>query len=159
MHESEKWKWSRSVMSDSSWLHGLQPTRLLRPWDFPGKSARVGCHHLLRCISEVIDISPSNLDSSLCFIQAGISHDVFCIETKLAGWQYTSLKYSFPNLELVCCSMSYSNCCFLTCIQMSRKTGKAIWYSHLVKNFQHFVVIHTVQGFGIDNKAEVDIFW
>ena len=48
MHESEKWKWSRSVMSDSSWPHGLQPTRLLRPWDFPGKSTGVGCHCLLR---------------------------------------------------------------------------------------------------------------
>ena len=41
-------KWSRSVMSDSSWPHGLQPTRLLHPWDFPGKSTGVGCHHLLR---------------------------------------------------------------------------------------------------------------
>ena len=38
-----KWKWSRSVMSDSSWPHGLQPIRLLRPWDFPGKSTGVGC--------------------------------------------------------------------------------------------------------------------
>ena len=47
MHESEKWKWSRSVMSDSSWPHGLQPTRLLRPWDFPGKSTGVGCHCFL----------------------------------------------------------------------------------------------------------------
>ena len=47
MHESEKWKWSRSVVSDSSRPHGLQPTRLLRPWDFPGKSAGVGCHCLL----------------------------------------------------------------------------------------------------------------
>ena len=47
MHESEKSKWSRSVVSDSSQPHGLQPTRLLRPWDFPGKSTGVGCHHLL----------------------------------------------------------------------------------------------------------------
>ena len=38
MHESEKWKWSLSVVPDSEWPHGLQPTRLLRPWDFPGKS-------------------------------------------------------------------------------------------------------------------------
>ena len=45
MHESEKWKWSRS--SNSSWPHGLQPTRFLRPWDFPGKSTGVGCHRLL----------------------------------------------------------------------------------------------------------------
>ena len=46
MHESEKWKWSRSVMSDSLRPHGLQPTGLLRPWDFPGKSTGVGCHFL-----------------------------------------------------------------------------------------------------------------
>ena len=50
MHESEKWKWSRSVVSDSSRPHGLQPTRLLRPWDFPGKSTGVGCHRLLHFI-------------------------------------------------------------------------------------------------------------
>ena len=47
MHESEKWKWSRSVVSDSYRSHGLQPTRLLSPWDFPGKSTGVGCHCLL----------------------------------------------------------------------------------------------------------------
>ena len=46
VHESEKWKWSRSVVSDSSRPHGLQPTRLLSPWDFPGKSTGVGCHCL-----------------------------------------------------------------------------------------------------------------
>ena len=48
MQESEKWKWSRSVVSDSSRPHGLQPTRLLRPWNFPGKSTGVGCHCLLQ---------------------------------------------------------------------------------------------------------------
>ena len=47
MHESEKWKWSRSVMSNSPLSHGLQPTRLLQPWDFPSKSTGVGCHCLL----------------------------------------------------------------------------------------------------------------
>ena len=48
MHESEKIKWSRSVVSDSYQPHGLQPTRPFRPWDFPGKSTGVGCHCLLR---------------------------------------------------------------------------------------------------------------
>ena len=48
MHESEKWKWSHSVVSDAQWPHGLQPSRLLHPWDFPGKSTGVGCHCLLR---------------------------------------------------------------------------------------------------------------
>ena len=47
MCESEKWKWSRSVVSNSQQPYGLQPTRLLRPWDFPGKSTGVGCHCLL----------------------------------------------------------------------------------------------------------------
>ena len=48
MHESEKGKGSRSVMFDSSRPHGLQPTRLLRPWDFPGRRTGVGCH----CVTE-----------------------------------------------------------------------------------------------------------
>ena len=52
MHEGEKWKRSSSVLSDSEQPHGLQPTRLLRPWDFPGKSTGVGCHHLLWPLTE-----------------------------------------------------------------------------------------------------------
>ena len=48
MHESKKWKWSRSVVSDPQRPHGLQPSRVLRPWDFPGKSTGVECHCLLR---------------------------------------------------------------------------------------------------------------
>ena len=47
MHEREKWKWGRSVLSNSERPHGLQPTRLLRPWDFPDKSTGVGSHCLL----------------------------------------------------------------------------------------------------------------
>ena len=54
MHESEKSRWSHSVVSDSSWPHGLQPTRLLCPWDFPGKSTGVGCHCLLLIIWIII---------------------------------------------------------------------------------------------------------
>ena len=55
-------------------------------------------------------------------------------------------------------SMSGSNCCFLTCIQISQEAGKVDCYSHFFKNFTQFVVIHTVKGFGIVNKAEVDVF-
>ena len=54
--------------------------------------------------------------------------------------------------------MSGSNCCFLPCKQISQEAGKVVWYSHLFKNFPQFVVIHTVKGFGIVNKAEVDVF-
>ena len=54
--------------------------------------------------------------------------------------------------------MSGSNCCFLTCIQVSQEAGQVVWYSHRFKNFPQFVVIHTVKGFGIENKAEIDVF-
>ena len=50
------------------------------------------------------------------------------------------------------------NCCFLTCIQISQEAGQVVWYSHLFQNFSQFVVIHTVKGFGIVDKAEVDVF-
>ena len=70
----------------------------------------------------------------------------------------TALTYSFSYLEPVCCSMSSSNCCFLTCKQISQEAGKVVWYSHLFQNFPHFIVIHTVKVFGVVNKAEVDVF-
>ena len=54
--------------------------------------------------------------------------------------------------------MSSSNCCFLTCIQISQEAGQVVWYSHLFQNFPQFIVIHTVKGFGIVNKAEIDVF-
>ena len=66
--------------------------------------------------------------------------------------------YSFPNLEPICCSMCGSNCCFLTCIQISQEAGQMVWYSHLFQNFPQFVVIHIVKGFGVVNKAEINVF-
>ena len=59
---------------------------------------------------------------------------------------------------LVLCSMLGSNCCSLMCIQISQEAGKMLWYFHLFKNFQLFVVIHTVKGCSRVNKAEVDVF-
>ena len=65
--------------------------------------------------------------------------------------------YSFSYLEPVCWSMSCSNCCFLTCIQVSQEAGQVVWYSISFRIFQ-FVVIHKVKCFGIFNKAEIDVF-
>ena len=65
--------------------------------------------------------------------------------------------YSFSYLEPVCCSMTSSNCCFLTCIQVSQEAGQVVWYSHLFQNFPQFIVIHTVKGSGVVNKAEIDV--
>ena len=54
--------------------------------------------------------------------------------------------------------MSSSNCCFLTCIQVSQEAVWVVWYSHLFQNFPQFIVTHIVEGFGIVNKAKIDVF-
>ena len=69
-----------------------------------------------------------------------------------------SLDILLSSLEPGHCSMSDSNCCFLTCIQVSHEAGKVVWYSHQFKNFLQFVVIYTVKGFSVVNEAETDIF-
>ena len=61
-------------------------------------------------------------------------------------------------LEPVCCSMSSSDCCFPTCIQISQESSQEVWYSHLFQNFPQIFVIHTVKGVGIVNKAKIDVF-
>ena len=143
------------------WMLSFKPTFLLSSFTFIKRlfcsslfSAIRWCH----CISEVIDISSGNLDSSLCFFQPRILHDVPCIEVKWAGWQYTALTYSFSYLEPVCHSMSGSKCHFFTCIQISQEASKVVWDSHLLKNFPQVVVIHTFKGFGVVKKAKVDVF-
>ena len=68
----------------------------------------------------------------------------------------TALSYSFPKFEPVHCSMASSNCCFLTCIQVSQEAGKVVWYSHLFKNFP-VCSAHTVKGFSVVSE-EINIF-
>ena len=71
----------------------------------------------------------------------------------------TALTNSFPDLEPACCSMSSSNCCFLTYIQVSQEAGQVVWYSHLFQNFPQFIVIHTDKGFGIKSILLKKPYW
>ena len=81
------------------------------------------------------------------------------IDSLISFSDFSLLVYrNASDLEPVCCSMSSSNCCFLTCIQISQEEGQVVWYSHHLKNFPQFAVTHTVKGFGVINKAEVDVF-
>ena len=79
MHESEKWKWSRSVMSNSSRPHGLRPTRLLHPCDFSGRSTGAGCHSLLCSEVTAEPYSPPHLHTctrsafAKCLLNTGYS--------------------------------------------------------------------------------------
>ena len=66
--------------------------------------------------------------------------------------------YSLDVLLFLFGTKSSSNCCFLTCILVSQEAGQVVWYSHLFQDFPQFIVIHTVKGFGIVNKAEIDVF-
>ena len=69
-----------------------------------------------------------------------------------------SLDILLSQFGTVCCFMSDFNCCFLTCLQISQESDQVACYSHLLKNFPQFVVIHIVKDFGIVNKTEVDVF-
>ena len=53
----------------------------------------------------------------------------------------------------------WEGCFFLKCIQVSQEAGQVVWYSRLFQNFPQFIVVHTVKGFGIVNKAEIDVFY
>ena len=129
-------------------------------------SSRVGLRGKAKCI-ELLEkkwkkslfiflpaiLTPACASSSPTFL---ITYSAFKFNKQ--GDDITASTYSFPDLEPVCCSMYSSNCCFLTCIQISQEAGQVVWYSHLLKNFPLFVMIHIVKGFGIISKAEVDIF-
>ena len=69
-----------------------------------------------------------------------------------------SLDVLLSSLEPVHCSMSGSICCFLTYIQVSQEAGQVVWNSHFFHNISQIIVIYTVKGFGIVNKAEIDVF-
>ena len=107
------------------------------------------------CISEVIDISSGNLDSSCASPSPAflMMYSVYKLNKQgdnIPPWHSPS--------QFGTSLMSGSNCCFLTCIQVSRETGNMVWYSHLLKNVPQFVVIHTVKGFQTVNETEIDAF-
>ena len=84
-----KWKWSRSVVSNSSRRHGLQPTRLLRLWDSPGKNTGVGCHFLLQCKkvkseSEVSQLCRTLSDPMDCSLPGSSVHGIF--QARVLEW-------------------------------------------------------------------------
>ena len=91
MHESEKWKWSRLVVSDPQQPHGLQSSRLLHPWDFPGKSTRVGCNCLLLSQttywlfeSEVTQSCPTLCDPMYCSLPGSSLHEI--LQARVLEW-------------------------------------------------------------------------
>ena len=122
---------------------------------FFSSSSLVAIWSGINCISEVVDFSLSNLDSSLWFIQPSISHDVLWIKVKYAEWWYIALTYFFPNFEPVFCSRSVLTVASWPAYKFLRRQVKCSG-NPILKNFPQYVVIHTVKGFNVVN--EVDIF-
>ena len=106
-------------------------------WFQVGKGVHQGCM-LSPCLF--------NLYAEYIMRNAGLDEAQAAI--RITGRNINNLRYADDTIlmaeseeELVCCSMSSSNCCFLTCIQISQEAGLVVWYSHLLKNFPQFVVI------------------
>ena len=97
MHESEKWKWSRSVMSNPVQPHRWQPTRLLHPWDSPGKNTGMGCHFLLQCMkvkseSKVAQSCPTLSEPMDCSLPRSSVHGIF--QARVLEWGAIAFSYS-----------------------------------------------------------------
>ena len=99
MHESEKWKWSRSVMSDPQRPRGLQPSRLLGPWDSPGKNTGVACHFLLQGMkvkseSEVAQSCLTLSDPMDCSLPGSLVHGIF--QARVLEWGAIAFSTELP---------------------------------------------------------------
>ena len=113
MHESEKWKWSHSVVSDSSWPHGLQPTRLLHPWDFPGKSTGVGCHCLLRKEPYKCQFSNTRKQFICDGSKLGPTEWKLSLETEESVWVLDLKHITYWS---ICLTLGPDQCCVCKCV-------------------------------------------
>ena len=100
----------------------------------------------------LVILIPACASSSLAFCMMYSAYKLNKQSDNIQPW------CTLHDLEPVCCSMSSSNCYFLTCVQISEEAGQVVWYSSLFQNFPQFVVTHIVKGFGIVNKAEINVF-
>ena len=147
------------VMIVVFWILSFKPTFSLSSFTF---IKGLICSYLLSAISVVSSaylrlliflleiLIPACASSSLTFCMMYCAFKLNKQGDKIQPW-----RAPFPDLGPFCCSISSSNCFFLTCTQISQETGQVVWYSHLFQNFPQFVVIHTVKGFDIVNKPEV----
>ena len=144
MHESEEWKWSRSVGPNSLRPHGLQPTRLLHSWNFPGKSTGVGCHSL-----DVNNYLKSNYNIILTFwklriipniikylvsVQRFLSHNFFLPICSNQDWNSHTFWLTGTSLKFlwICKFPSTSSFFFFLNSVFVGKTGCLSWNFPLV---------------------------
>ena len=140
MHESEKWKWSRSVVYDTSRPHGLQPTRLRRPWDFPGKNTGVGCHKgLLRGFKEIKYMKRIKVSECVCMclclwvcVQSLTPQGEVKVHMPLGGWEEQD------EVSLCLCVVVQS----LNCVQLCNPTDCNASGSSILHSLLEFAQSH-----------------
>ena len=170
MHESEKWKWSHAIVYDSLQPHGLQPTRLLRPWDFPSKSTGVGCHCLLwiKCLkvtqimnnstgfSYQVSLACSPRDSLHCFpyIFQPLSFFLYCA----VAW---SIQLIFPLSTQILLTQSPAqppvSVTFLWCRQLIFLLRTSVVFSSYTTLFDvltHYLILTTLYAFAFHPFCE-----
>ena len=138
VHESEKWKWSHSVTSDPQRPHGLHPSRLLHPWDFPGKSTGVGCHCLLKEHKHSIirwqDMRIYCTEENwkwLSIIQIFINTDSSCLEQSRQQFIYLSYLLKYLTLWIIQKQLQI--------LAIQGRFGLKIYSrNQLLSNFNHF---------------------
>ena len=143
------------------WMLSFKPAFSLSSLTFIKRlysSSSLSAIRVMFSISEVIDISPGNLDPA-CASSSPAFHMMYsAYKLKRQGDSIQPWHTPFPIWnQSVLCSMFSSNYCFLTCIQISQEVDQVVWYSHVLKNFL-VCCDHTIKGFGIVNKAELDVF-
>ena len=141
------------------WMMSFKPTFSLFSFDFIKRLFISSSLSAIRVVSSVYlrvliflpaVLIPACASSSLAFCTMYSAYKLNKQGDNIQPWCTP-----FPILNQ---SISSSNCCFLTYIQISQEAGKMFWYFHIFENFPQFVVIHTIKGFSIINKAEVDVF-
>ena len=143
------------------WMLSFKPTFSLSSFTFIKKLFSSSSLSVVRVLSSaclrlliflLAILIPACASSSPAFL---MMYSVYKLNKQGDSIQPWRTPFPIWNQSAVPCS----NCCFLTCIQISQEADQVVWYSHLFQNFPQFLVIHTVKGFGIVNQAEIDIFW
>ena len=142
MHESEKWKWSHSVMSDSMRPLGLQPTRLLRPWDFLGKSTGVGNLSLLQGIFLIQELNWGLLHCRLLLYQ--LSYEGTSVICEKTLWEYVDILFSQPSYHWAYYAVSFYLVAMFPLIWSSSAILIFIWvfyfWSYFVKQLFEIIL-------------------
>ena len=132
-------------------LQSMRSQRVGHNWATELNGTVVSSAYLKLLVFLLAILIPASASSRLAFL---MMYSAYKLNKQGDNIQLWHTPFPIWNQSVVPCPVLT---CFLTCLQISQEAGQVVWYSHLLKNFSHFIVIHTVKGFSIVSKAEVDV--